>query len=379
LADPVKVYNGAPATYADIKAGFTIPRAVEHRLLESQNGARGFFLVLSGAAGVGKTTLARRILAKRHEEGFVCWEHLNSFPLEPAAWLGVERRLREAGQQAFLLIDDCAAALPAVNRLVDSLGRLDRPFLRLVITANTAQWQSRNKSPYFFSRGSLERLSRLTESDIDHLVSLVDQQPRIRQLVEDSFLALGRHQRVAHLRDRCSADMYVCLKNIFGNDELDGILLREYADLAPELQDIYRHVAVIQAMGGRVHRQLILRLLNIESGTLQALLALLEGVVDEFDIDPAAGLYGWATRHEVIARVVATYKFAAMDELRDVLTRLIEGLNPTVWVELETARAICSSDWGINRLPHPDEQVVPRIVLSDLSPELIYEASNARS
>lgn len=86
----------------------------------------------------------------------------------------------------------------------------------------------------------------------------VDAQPAIRDLAENSFTRLGRNERIRRLRTRCSADMYVCLKNIFATDALDTILLREYAKLDEDVQDIYRHVAALEAAGSRVHRQLIM-------------------------------------------------------------------------------------------------------------------------
>ncbi len=152
--------------------------------------------------------------------------------------------------------------------------------------------------------------------------------------------------------------MFVCLKNIFRADSLDNILLQEYADLELAARDVYRHVAAIQAMGGKVHRQLIMRLLGIDAGGLQALLATLEGVVDEYDIRHKEGLYGWGTRHDVIANVIATYKFADQGELFSLLDRMIEGLNPTVYLELDTARAIAAEDMGIHRLSDKDSQVL---------------------
>lgn len=356
-SDAVRLFNGGPATYADIEQGLTIERAQEHRLASLQNGLRGYFLVLAGAGGVGKTSLARRLLHRRHHENFAAWEHSNSFPLDADAWILVESGLRQAGRQGVLLIDDCAQHLAAVNKLVDALGQLDRPFLRVVVTVNASQWKTRTKSRFFFSRGTLERLSLLADSDIRSMVNLVDRNQAIRALVEADFLLLGYQDKLRRLRDRCSADMFVCLKNIFRNESLDQILLQEYADLEESARDIYRYVAAIQAMGGKVHRQLIMRLLSIEAGGLQALLGHMEGVVDEYDISARLGLFGWTTRHDVIAKIIATYKFADQSELYNLLERLIDGLNPTVAIELQTATAICSEEMGINRLSDLNQQV----------------------
>jgi GTPase SAR1 family protein len=349
-ADVAKLFNGSPATYADIQNGFTIERGSEHRLRTAQDGRRGFFLVISGGGGVGKTSLARRLLHKRISENFLCWEHIGHFPLDVDSWLLVDSELKKSGRQGILLIDDCARHFNAVNRLATELAKRDRPFLRLVMTVNAAQWSTRTKSPAFFTHGSLERVSILSNDDVDALVNLVDSTPAVRSLVEADFLGLGRQDRVRRLRERCSSEMFVCLKNIFHTESLDNILLQEYADLEVSARDVYRHVSALQAMGVRVHRQLIVRLLGIEAGTLQGLLAYMDAVVSEYDISDRDGLYGWTTRHDVIAKVIATYKYSDQDELYGLLVRLIDGLNPTVHIELETARAIAADEMGIARL-----------------------------
>jgi hypothetical protein len=166
--------------------------------------------------------------------------------------------------------------------------------------------------------------------------------------------------------------MYVCLKNIFGFEELDDILLGEFKDLDPEPQDIYRYVCAIQAMGGKVHRQLIVRLLGIDAGRLMGLLTDLEGVVSEDEISAHRGIYGWSARHDVIASVIAMYKFGDPQEQRDLLRDLIHGLNPTVWLELETANALAVSEMGIDRLPTYEDQV-------DLLSELVEVVPGERT
>lgn len=370
--DARRLYNGGAAQYADIAAGYTIERAVEQRLLESQAEARRVCTVIAGAAGVGKTSTARRLLAARMQQDFVCWEHRNAFQLDVGAWLEVESSLRNQNRQGFLLVDDCTESLAEVNRLIDGLASLERPHLRLILTANAGQWQSRRKSPSVFQRGHVEKMSRLTAPDMERLVNLVEQQPDIHALVDDSFLALNHHHRVRHLRDRCSADMYVCLKNIFGAEELDDILLREFKELDDAPQDIYRYVCAIQAMGGKVHRQLIVRLLGIDGGLVMSMLGQLDGVVFEEDIDARRGTFGWSARHDVIAEVIATYKFGDPEEQKDLLRSLIAGLNPSVPLELATANAIAGSDMGIGRLPSREDQI-------DLLTSLIAVVPSART
>lgn len=352
-----RLFNGAPATYADVRNGFTISRVAQKRLEESFKGARGFFIVLEGARGVGKTSLARSLMLALSDRNLACWEHQADQALSVDAWLGVESRLRLAGTDGVLLVDDCSRHLAAVNRLVDKLSSLDRPHLRVVVTADAARWKVSVKSNGFFSRGTLVRLSVLERGDLEEMVALVDRRPEIKELVEESFLALGRAERVSRLRDKCSAEMFVCLKNIFANDSLDDILLQEYFSLAQEPQDVYRYVAAVQALGGHVHRQLIMRVLGISATGLDNLLGQLEGIVFEQVVDSRQGIYGWQTRHDVIAAIIAKLKFADQTELEDLLLRLIDGLNPSVRLELETAIAIATEEGGIQRITNFETQV----------------------
>src|SRR5262249_33780770 len=153
-------------------------------------------------------------------------------------------------------------------------------------------------------------IANLDDREIDSLLDLVDSQPDIRRLVGRDFLDKARWQRKTAIRTRCSADMFVALKYLFATDAIDTILLREYANLAPDLRDMYRLVSGLEAAGARVHRQLVLRLLNIRADLLAGHLAVLSGLVDEFDINPESGLYGLKTRHQVIAETITKYKLS---------------------------------------------------------------------
>ena len=355
--DPIRLFNGAPATYADIASGHTISRVALNRIENAKSGARGFFLVVAGSRGVGKTTMARTFMLNRMKQGMPAWEHLSDHAFDVGAWSKVEVKLRQENRDGILFIDDCTRHLRPVNKLIDHLNSLERPHLRILVTAEAAKWKVSPKSRGFFSKGTLVNISVLERADIDNLVNLLDQKPEIRALVESQFLELSRFEKVRRLRDKCSADMFVCLKNIFANDNLDNILLQEYAEISTEAQEVYRYVSSIQAMGGYVHRQLIMRIMSISSTGLVGLLNQLEGIVFEYTIDGRNGIYGWRTRHDVIAATIARWKFADQEDLQDLLEALIDGLNPAVRIEMENAIAIATNDSGINRVTDLSSQV----------------------
>ncbi len=357
-ANAARLFNGSSATYADIANGLTIRRSLEQQLLDPLVQGKKKFLSIIGAAGVGKTTLARRILTTlTTDHGLLGWEHRADFPFKSGEWLEVERQLRENGLRGALLVDECSDALRQVNILAENLGKLEKSALIVLLTANISQWVPRAKTPEIFGQGMAEKLSDLTGEDINQLVNLIGAQSAIRELVEPHFSRLSRQEQVQQLRNRCSADMYVCLKNIFATEALDTILLREYSELSANLQDIYRHVAALEASGARVHRQLIIRVLNVQADKVSALLSLLEGLVEEYDINPDDGLYGWATRHPVIAQTISRYKFSDRAELHSLFNRVIDGLNPTLSIELRTIRGICDIEYGIGSLADDAREV----------------------
>jgi hypothetical protein len=231
----IRMYNGQAASYADIATGFTFVRSARDRLVA---GLMDDWQIASivGVAGVGKSTLARQVLCELHRKDVYCWEHVNAFPLDADEWLAVEGQLASADRLGAVLVDDCSAELRDINRLVDRLATLERRHLLLVLTASTQQWRPRLKSKHIFARGHVEPLSRLTEGEIRYLVTLVNENAELGALVEQPFRALTRAEQERTLRERASADMYVCLKNVFGADELDHILLAEFAELEPDQQ-----------------------------------------------------------------------------------------------------------------------------------------------
>lgn len=353
--DARRLFNGAPATYADIGAGLTFRRTEQNKLLATM--AEMPIVVLLGAGGVGKTSLARQVLVELGNGLDDAWEHNSAFELRTRSWIEYEISLRAAGKRAALLVDDCVDFLPAIGGLAEHLARAKDPALRLILTANTGKWSQRSKSRYIFSHGEARTLSKLTSQDVSSLLDLVAQKAEIRTLVEDAFLNKSRGDKERILRDRCSSDMYVCMKNIFASEDIDFILLREYADLSVAAQDVYRHVAALEALGARVHRQLAIRLIGVDGGAVAGILNELAGVVTEYDVAPRHGLYGWETRHRQIAATIAKFKFADVSELDRLFVHVIESLNPSIRLEIETARSLCSDEFGIARLSDGARQV----------------------
>jgi GTPase SAR1 family protein/NAD-dependent SIR2 family protein deacetylase len=345
-----RMFHGGPASYADVRSGSTFERALKERIFEQVDSRQNAVIALIGAAGVGKTTFARQLLTSFHDAGYFAWEHRSDFAFDHHGWIGVEADLRTKNKRGVLLIDECTNALRSTNALVDHLAKQPNSGLALIVTANAAQWAPRLKNPHFGLKGVQHELSALQNSEIYSLISLVEHNPQVAALVSADFKRQRRDDQFTSLRQKCSSDMFVCLRNIFANESLDVILLQEYDALDESLQEYYRFVAALEAIGTRVHRQLIIRMLKINPTRIGALLDGLTGIVDEYTISERNGIFGWSTRHPVIARRITEFKFSGADELTTLFETVIDHVNPTEPLELQTVRAICDTEYGIGRI-----------------------------
>lgn len=353
---PSLMFNGRQAGYGDIEAGLTFERNVESDIgLRLRSRVPGS--VITGVAGAGKTSTARRVLVKFNAEGFHCWEHQDPYRLRKSDWLKVEEQLRSRNEFGALFIDNIHRYQQDADELVEALAAIENRALVVLGTSETSQWTYRIKSRRFFEHGAPFKMERLTDTEIVDLVSLVERSSEIAKLVSISFRTWPREKQIEHLKRRCRSDMFVCLKNIFETTSLDQIILKEHNELAPELQNLYRHVAALEAAGLQVHRQLIIRLLGIEAEHLKSIFAQMDGLIQERDLIAKEGIYLWETRHRTIAELLTQYKYAEPAEYLNLLQRVCDGLNPAFPVELDSVSELCSAEYGIKRIANREDRL----------------------
>ena len=350
------MFNGWPASYADIASGNTFARTVvasaERLLLDSESVG----VVLLGASGVGKTTAARQLVERLVKKGFLAWEHKDEHRFLNEEWINVARYLEQENKDGIVFVDDCDGHLFEINTLFESLATNNYQRLRVILAAARNRWNPRVKSPELFSHSTTYVLEKLNTTEISSLLRLLDVNSSIGGLVDSSFMGFSVGEKRRRLVERCERDMFVCLKNIFASEKFDDIVLREYAELAEEYREIYKIVAVLENSGVRVHRQLIIRLLNIDMNTIPSVLSHLADIVREYTVDERNGIYGWRGRHSIIMGIITEYKFAETESFEALYRRVIDALNPSYEIEIRTLRELCSVETGIRRIGDPDQQ-----------------------
>lgn len=359
------MFSGWPASYADIEAGYTFKRnvaaSIEGQFLKSEK----HIAVVLGPAGTGKTTAVRQLAINLLRTKFHCWEHKCEQPLLPEAWRKVAQFLKGNGLKGCLIIDEAHLDLSEVNKLSDYLASDDNGCLKLVLISSVNHWHPRVKVPSLHRAAQEYNLNRVQSNEIDRLLDLAEHVKDIRDLVERGFAGFSRPERRRRLTERCEADMFVCLKNIFSSDNFDDIILREYATLNPTLQDVYKSVAAMEWAGVHVHRQLIIRLLGIGASYVSNVVKDLADIIHEETVDERQGVYAWKGRHLVIMGIVAQQKYYLDNSRFELFKRVVAAISPTYEIEIRTIRELCNVETGLATLTDKREQnIILRMMIS---------------
>lgn len=363
--DVSAMYNGWPATLADIAAGYTFRRNVSDAICSVFDDPGVIVATILGPSGVGKTTAARQVLSTLMTKGFRTWEHKQDQELRISPWRTVSHRLRLQQEYGVLLIDDAHADLPQINTLIDQLSADTPQHLKLLLVSSKHHWGPRVKTPAYFRVGREFSFNRVDSNEIDRLLTLIEISEPLRRLVEENFSGFSRVERRRRLVERCSADMFVCLKNIFSSDKLDDIILREYAALDEPSRDTYRFVAALESAGVRVHRQLVIRLLGISAAYVAAALVRLQDIIEEETQNEREGIYVWRGRHKVIMNIIAQHKYYDTEKRFDLFKKVIEGISPTYDIEIRTIRELCNIETGLSTiLDKRDQNILLRKMMS---------------
>lgn len=354
-ADFGRMFAGGAPTYSDIRAGLTFDRVAQAAIVDQLCGDRQFEMIV-GASGVGKTALARKVVSELQARGFSAWEHRTDREFFSEAWVEVAERMAAKGVSGVLLLDDAHLYLPDVNRLADSLAAKKLSGLKLVITSARNHWRPRVKSPELFRNGNVTELSQLDHTEVGGLLTFVERSGTVAKLVDKSFRGFTASEKRRRLVERCNRDFFVCLKNIFANDSFDTIVLREFAAISGNYQDIYKYICALEALGVVVHRQLVIRLLQIQAQDVAIVLGNLEGLVEEYEINRKESVFGWRGRHVVISEIIAKHKFSSEAEIHGLLKQVVARISPTYDVEIRTLRQLCSIQGGISRISAISDQ-----------------------
>lgn len=349
--DAGAMFQGWPASYADIKGQLTFERSHLIDIEKSLKDDSNICTVILGASGTGKSTLARQAVTRLHDKAYRCWEHKGHHTLLSDQWRDIAKHLAKNNENGLLFIDDAHSHLSEINKLIDLVVSDELNNLKFLLASPRNQWNPRIKTPNIFKRGKEFFLGKLDLHEIEKLLTLVETNHELQPLVESSFAGFSRAERKRRLVVKSESDTFVCLKNIFASEKFDDIVLREFAELDEDLRDIYRLVSAMESAGINVHRQLVVRLLGIPATNIAASLSKMTDIIHEYTVSEREGIYGWKGRHPVITDIITKYKMKNEGEFYELFEKVIDNLVPTYDIEIRTIRQLCAFQSGISRIP----------------------------
>jgi GTPase SAR1 family protein len=354
-----RIFNGWPATYSDIDHGLTFARSfVEpfcRRLVDNETCG----LVLLGASGVGKTTGARQLILKLLQKNYSAWEHNSAFPLFADDWFAVAKRLASLKKFGVLFIDDAHNHVFEISRLLEQIQSAGISNLKIILASTQSAWLPRTKSPSLTLLLSQIEIGTLDNIEINSLIALCATNPAIKKLVGEEFNGFSMPEKRRRLKEQCEKDNYICLRNIFANESFDDIILREYASLSVSDQEIYKTVSALEASEMYIHRQLVVRILNLNMGKIENTLLGLTDIVIEKP-NRGHGIYIWKGRHKVISDIIKKYKFSAESDFVKFLDHTIDSINPVYKIECGALLSMCSPNGGIGSVA--DKEIQNRLL-----------------
>lgn len=365
-----KMYNGKAASYADIARSWVFERDICSRL-ESQLASpdEPWIAYILGSAGVGKTTAVRVTLSRLVDRDIECWEHRSDFELSIDGWAKVASELHKRKVLGVLFVDNAHNHLHEVNKLIETISAQKLYALRIVLVSSKPHWNPRLKTPALFLHSHEYVMNTLSSFELNRLLDLLEESEEIKELVDDTFLGFNRPQRLERLRERCSADMFVCMKNIFGFQAIDTILLEEFSSLDEGYRQIYKLVAGMEAVGVRVHREMVRRTTGLQANNVSRTIDDLDGIIEEYVVSERMGIYGWKVRHSVIANTIAKYKYSSQDDIYELFDMITDKINPTYQLEVRSIADMCDLQTGISRITDRSRQNVLLRKMMSLAPD----------
>ncbi len=374
-----RLVSGGELSYADIYNGYAFPRSAAREIVQQMiNQDSAQLHVLLGPSGSGRTSAARMAAYDLMQKGFACYEHKSNIGIDFATWKDVDLGHQRRGERAVLVLDEPNASQFAVNQLASFLQDGNHA-LSLIIAYHPSIWSFRTKSPALVKKARIHPTHKLTPSDISGIVNHVRKIPDIAKLLDRRVQALSNHEIEQIVSRRAKSDLFVSLKFLFESKSLDEIILKEFdrlgrfrpKSITSDILNIYKIVALLEASGRHVHRQMVLRLCELEYGEIAEILDYFDGVLIEFERDSRVeGAYVWKTRHPKIAAIIAESKFSTKEKI-DIFENIIRTINPASKIERQFCAVLCSSEIGIESLAKSDQTQIYQLLCDALPGERV--------
>lgn len=235
---------GSEPNWNDVRCGAASKRNCEKEVLEKFyevfNSESTKVLVISGTAGTGKSTVAKRLALKIMNEGHkIAWIDQNYRPHPPI----IRKALAEKNGPDILFIEDANIYKNYLDPLIRELFSIERKITIVVIL------RSHLVQRYFgviSKRKNFIEISipHLTDEDVDGILQCLDNYNRLGALKGKSL----NDQRIM-FKAYCGRQLLVAMISATSGDNFDQKCISEYKELTEEQKGFYE-IAVVASKKG---------------------------------------------------------------------------------------------------------------------------------
>lgn len=332
-SDPARFFKGGEPTWGDIARRIAPPRDAYSTLLDGMfeelldAAAPGSVLVLTGAAGTGKTTLLRT-LAYDIASDTECpaLVHIPGTPFD-AKCLGALVDTQKP-QRIVVFIHHAGERFRALDQFIDEIKRLKMP-VTFVLEERKNQWNvalGSNRSS--FSASEIEIGETLSQPEILAILEALRQHDAMGKLTGASH-----EDQLEHFESLSGKDLLVALRELAMQTSFDDIIRDEYNKIPTSVaQQAYVYVSALGQLDLPIRYETLHHLLGVDYQDFRKLvLEPTDGILlslEDYGRSRHNAGFRVRARHPIVASVIFAAAAADDDAKFKIINAIIEELDP---------------------------------------------------
>lgn len=372
LADARLFLRGGPATWATIRDRFDAARDLTDDVVEAlivspadepirptRSATR--VVLLTGAAGVGKTTIAKRVAWELcHSWGRkVVWaRHPSRVQLDVA-----ERVALEAGERLYVFVDDAADSSFQVANTIDRSKRRHLPITWVIVERENEWVASTDQHPVDADRSFV--LGTISDGEA---LGIIDRLTRADEL--GTLSGLPTEVQVRRLTERAGRHLVVAMREATEDGRFDQIIVDEYERLpSDDARRAYVTVCTLYQLGVPVRAGLLSRTTGVPLDQFGAAILVPARFVI-LEVQEAAWrepLY--AARHRVIADVIFRRAFPSSTQRATQIQHMLRQLDPGYRDDGRAFNRLLNARWLREHGVEPEDQEQIYVLARRLRPD----------